>query len=85
MDNEKLSSYFFIVEIDGIQTACFQECEGLELESTVYEIEEGGLNTSTHKFTGRSRTKNIILKKGVADNMDPRAGNGVAAEFQGAF
>jgi phage tail-like protein len=70
MDNEKLSSHFFIVEIDGIQTARFQECEGLELESTVYEIEEGGLNTSTHKLTGRGRTKNIILKKGVTDNNE---------------
>jgi len=34
----------------------------------VYEIEEGGLNTSTHKFYGRTRYPNLILEKGITDN-----------------
>ena len=54
-DNKSLSSYLFTVEIDGIETARFQKCEGLEAETYVYEIEEGGLNTTTHKFYGRTR------------------------------
>jgi hypothetical protein len=44
MVGEKLSSYYFTVEIDGIQTDRFFECEGLEMEVMVFEVEEGGLN-----------------------------------------
>ena len=60
-DDKKISAYLFFVEIDGIETARFQKCEGLEAETYVYEIEEGGLNTSTHKFYGRTRYPNLIL------------------------
>ena len=70
MENETLSSYFFMVEINGIQTTRFLECYGLEMESTVFEVEEGGLNTSTHKFKGHNRSPNLILKKGVSDNNE---------------
>jgi len=67
-DETRLSSYLFSVEIDGIETARFQKCEGLEAETYVYEIEEGGYNTSTHKFYGRTRYPNLILEKGISDN-----------------
>ncbi len=67
-DDRRISSYFFTVEIDGIETARFQKCEGLEAETYVYEIEEGGLNTSTHKFYGRTRYPNLILEKGITEN-----------------
>ena len=70
MDNEPFSSYFFTVEIEGIQTARFLECDGLEMGVTVFEVEEGGLNTSTHKFIGNSRPTNIVLKKGITDNNE---------------
>jgi phage tail-like protein len=65
-DNGKVSKYLFTVEIDGIETARFQKCEGLEAETYVYEVEEGGLGT--HKFSGRTRYPNIILEKGISDN-----------------
>lgn len=67
-DDKKISSYLFSVEVDGIETARFQKCEGLEAEAYVYEIEEGGYNTSTHKFYGRTRYPNLILEKGISDN-----------------
>jgi phage tail-like protein len=67
-DDNRLSSYLFTVEIEGVETARFQKCEGLEAETYVYEIEEGGLNTSTHKFYGRTRFPNIILEKGISGN-----------------
>jgi phage tail-like protein len=67
-DEHRLSSYLFSVEIDGIETARFQKCEGLEAETYVYEVEEGGYNTSTHKFYGRTRYPNLILEKGISDN-----------------
>lgn len=60
---------FFKIEIEGIQTAKFSRCDGLEAETYVYEVEEGGLNTSTHKFAGRTRFPNIILEHGVSENQ----------------
>jgi len=70
LDKETISTYFFMVEIDGIQIDRFMGCEGLEMESTVYEIEEGGLNTSTHKRIGHNRYPNLILKKGINRNSE---------------
>ncbi|GHV55824.1 phage tail protein [Spirochaetia bacterium] len=70
MENEVFSSYYFTVEIDGIQTDRFFSCEGLEVESNVYEVEEGGFNTSTHKHIGRTRYPNLILKKGINSNNE---------------
>jgi phage tail-like protein len=67
-DTSRISSYLFTVEIDGIETARFQRCEGLEAETYVYEVEEGGYNTSTHKFYGRTRYPNLILEKGITEN-----------------
>jgi phage tail-like protein len=70
MRNEILSSHYFTVEIDGIQTDRFFSCEGLEIETAVYELENGGLNTTTHKFKGRTHSPNIILKKGINKNNE---------------
>jgi phage tail-like protein len=67
-DEARLTPYLFTVEIDGIETARFQRCEGLEAETYVYEIEEGGLNTATHKFYGRTRYPNLVLEKGITEN-----------------
>ena len=67
-DDKRISAYLFAVEIDGIETARFQKCEGLEAETSVYEIEEGGFTTATHKFPGRTRYSNLILEKGITEN-----------------
>jgi len=67
-DSRRTSAYLFTVEIDGIETARFQKCEGLEAETYVYEIEEGGFGT--HKFSGRTRYPNIVLEKGINDNNE---------------
>jgi phage tail-like protein len=66
MDNRRLTSYYFIVELDGIETVSFTECTGLAAEVTVYEVEEGGYNTSTHKFIGHNKYPNLILRKGIS-------------------
>ena len=67
-DDSKLRAYLFTVEIDGIETVRFQKCEGLEAETYVYEVEEGGLNHTTRKFRGRTRFPNLILEKGITEN-----------------
>ena len=65
-DDSKLNSYLFTVEIDNIETARFQKCEGLEAETQVIEIEEGG--DGVHHFKGRTRYPNLVLEKGISDN-----------------
>lgn len=67
-DDSRITEYYFTVELDGIETARFQKCDGLEAETYVYEVEEGGLNTTTHKFYGRTRYPNLVLEKGITDN-----------------
>ncbi|MBN2735378.1 MAG: phage tail protein [Spirochaetales bacterium] len=61
---------FFTIEIEGIECGKFFKCEGLEAETYIYEVEEGGLNTNTHKFFGRTRYANILLENGMTDNND---------------
>lgn len=68
--NDSFIPKHFGVEIEGIQTAKFSRCEGLEAETYIYEVEEGGLNNNTHKFFGRTRYPNIVLENGVTSNND---------------
>jgi phage tail-like protein len=68
--NETFAAQYFGVEIEGIQTARFLRCDGLEAETYIYEVEEGGLNTSTHKFVGRTRFPNIVLENGITESND---------------
>lgn len=70
MKDEVFSPYYFTIEIDGIQTDRFFSCERLEVETSVYEVEEGGFNTSTHKRIGRTNYPNLILKKGINNNNE---------------
>lgn len=69
-ENTSLLSCYFALEIDGIEHARFNKCEGLEAETYIYELEEGGLNTNTRKFYGRTRYPNIVLESGVSASDD---------------
>jgi phage tail-like protein len=70
MDTNRLSPYYFSIEIENIETAHFRKCEGLEITETTIEIEEGGLNTKTHRFLGKSHYPNIILEKGISNDNE---------------
>ena len=67
---KRLLPNFFTIELDGIECARFSKVEGLEVETYIYEVEEGGLNTNTHKFVGRTRYPNLILENGVSSSND---------------
>ncbi|MBN1336745.1 MAG: phage tail protein [Deltaproteobacteria bacterium] len=58
----------FALEIEGIEVAAFLECSGLKTSTTVFEIEEGGLNQYVHKLPGPSRWENIVLRYGVTSD-----------------
>jgi phage tail-like protein len=60
----------FFVEIDGISQAGFRECSSLEIQTEVYEYQEGGLNEFKHKLPGRSACTNITLRYGTSSSLD---------------
>ena len=60
--SDPYGAYYFALEINGIEIAHFMECAGMKTSSTVFEIEEGGVNGYTHKRPGQSKWENIVLK-----------------------
>ena len=62
-------NYIFALEIDGIEVAQFQECSGLKSSTTIFELEEGGMNHRVHKLPGQSRWENVVLRYGVTNDV----------------
>jgi phage tail-like protein len=63
------TAYTFLVEIDGIQRAAFQECAGLDSSVELTEYNEGGRPTPM-KLGGLARYANISLKYGLTDDPE---------------
>jgi phage tail-like protein len=63
-------NFNFLVEIDGIRRAAFQECSGFDSTVDVIEHREGGENTTTRKIPGLTKFSNIVLKWGMTDDVD---------------
>jgi phage tail-like protein len=55
----------FKVKIDDVVIGAFSECSGLSIEYEVLEYQEGGEDRYTHKFRGRLKYPNLVLKRGV--------------------
>ena len=60
----------FHVEIGDIKEAAFSECSGLEIDTEVFEYQEGGLNEYAHKLPGRFKLANVTLKRGFAKSNE---------------
>jgi phage tail-like protein len=58
----------FLVEIDGITQAGFQECSGLDSDTAVVEYREGADPSHTRKLSGLNSFSAITLKRGVTDS-----------------
>jgi phage tail-like protein len=63
-------NYNFLVEMDGITRAAFQECSGFDSTIDVIEHREGGENTAVRKLPGLTKYSNIVLKWGMTDDTD---------------
>ncbi|NIM14309.1 MAG: phage tail protein [Candidatus Aminicenantes bacterium] len=61
-------NYNFLVEIDGITQASFQECSGLDSSTDPVEYREGGENTTSRKLPGKTKYSDISLKRGITDS-----------------
>jgi len=63
--DDPYSNFRFIVELGSVQVAGFAECAGLQIETKVFEYQEGGRNETTLKFPEISTYGNITLKRGI--------------------
>ena len=68
--NDPYRAYNFLVEIDGITRAGFQECSGLDSSQDPIEYREGGDPLSARKLPGLNKYSNISLKWGVTDDAE---------------
>ena len=62
---DPFAGYLFRLTLGNIVIAGFSECSGLELETGVFEYQEGGRNTHKLKFPDLASVKNLVLKRGI--------------------
>jgi phage tail-like protein len=58
----------FLVEIDGITQAGFQEVSGLDASTDAVDYREGTDPNHVRKLTGLNKYSPIILKRGITDS-----------------
>jgi phage tail-like protein len=58
----------FLVEIDGITQAGFQEVSGLDVTVDPVEYREGSDPAHTRKLPGLTKYANVTLKRGITDS-----------------
>jgi phage tail-like protein len=63
-------AFNFLVEIDGITRAGFQECSGLDVSLDPVEYREGGEPITPRKLPGLAKYANITLKRGITDDQE---------------
>jgi phage tail-like protein len=61
-------AFQFLVEIDGVSQARFQEVGGLDATTDIVEYREGGDNLGTRKFPGQTKHSNLSLKRGYTSD-----------------
>jgi phage tail-like protein len=62
---DPLQAFNFHIEIEGLVTAGFSECSGLQAEIEMQPYSEGGLNGFDHQFWGRTKFPRLVLKRGL--------------------
>jgi phage tail-like protein len=65
---DPFANYDFLVEIDGVTTAGFSECHGLEADVDVIEYREGNEINTVRKIPGLARYSPIVLKRGMTQD-----------------
>lgn len=63
-------NFNYMLEIDNLVVGNFHECSGLDSTIDVIEHREGGQNTTPKKIPGQTKYSNLVLKRGVYDEMD---------------
>jgi phage tail-like protein len=66
---DPVPAFRFTVTFDDLPPGGFSDCTGLQSEVEVQEYAEGGLNTHTWKFPGRSKQGNVTFKRGIVSKV----------------
>ncbi|MGI5912810.1 MAG: phage tail protein [Syntrophomonadaceae bacterium] len=61
-------AFRFKVELDGLLVADFAEVSGLEAETEVQDVREGGVNEYEHHFITIRKYPPLVLKRGITDS-----------------
>jgi phage tail-like protein len=69
-DKDPFGNFRFVIELGSIQVAGFAECTGLQMETKVFEYNEGGRNETTLKFPETTNHGNITLKRGLTQSNE---------------
>ena len=59
------AGFRFVVEIDGLRAAGFSEITGLQTETELEDVREGGINDYVYKLAKLTKSQNLILKRGL--------------------
>lgn len=60
--------YRFLVEIEGLVVGGFSEVTGLQAETEVEEVREGGVNGAVLRLPKATKFPNLVLKRGITDS-----------------
>src|SRR5215218_9373939 len=60
-----MTTFHFYVQISGITEAVFTQVEGLDAETKVDYINEGGVNDHQHGLLGPTKVSEITLRNGI--------------------
>ncbi|MEA2176337.1 MAG: hypothetical protein QOD00_3929 [Blastocatellia bacterium] len=66
--NDPFRSYNFLVELDGISQASFQECSGLDTSTDVIDYRQGNDPQHARKLAGLNKYTPITLRRGITDS-----------------
>lgn len=67
---DPFGGFNFLVEIDGITRAAFQEASGFESSIDIIDYREGGENTTVRRLPATTKYTNVTLKWGVTDDRE---------------
>jgi phage tail-like protein len=65
--SDPYGGFNFLVEIEGITQASFQECSGLDSNTDAIDYREGKDPSHVRKLPGLNRFTAITLKRGITD------------------
>lgn len=64
------AGFNFALELGSVQAAAFSECSGLQMETKLFEYQEGGNNSTTLRFPENTSYGNVTLKRGITASND---------------
>lgn len=65
---DPLVNFRFIIEIDGLIVAGFNEISGIQLEVETEDYAEGGVNDRVHRLPKTARYPNLTLRRGMTND-----------------